>query len=272
MKSRASLPMLVCLGLLAAALATGPAPQTLATLESGTPVVLTVGNPAPGPAVQGTVTLILDDNTGDNSIGDAGQFIWINRFTPDPTEFPFQLEEVQVQIGMTGVPLGGALEVVLHEDTDEDGDPGTGSVFRGSFAGTVQANDNATFSTITIDPPVVFSGPGDVLIGVINRYSMEGAGDFPARLDQTATQGRSWAASYLAGDVPAMPTYPADEQWGTIDSFGFPGNWMVRGSGTIVVVGPDDPPFSPEVPTLGRLGLAVLGLLVVAFGLYQLRR
>ncbi len=60
----------------------------------------------------------------------------------------------------------------------------------------------------------------------------EGFNDFPAALDQTATAGRSWAATYLAGDVPANPPLPGDEQWGTIDSFGFPGNWIIRGSGS----------------------------------------
>ncbi|MDX1748347.1 MAG: DUF11 domain-containing protein, partial [Halobacteriales archaeon] len=104
--------------------------------------------------------------------------------------------------------------------------------FLASYSDTVQANDGSTFSTYSLVPPVQIDGPGDLLVGVINRYGSEGLADFPARLDQTSSQGRSWAGSYLAGDVPAMPTYPADEQWGTIDSFGFPGNWMVRASGT----------------------------------------
>jgi hypothetical protein len=190
----------------------------------------TVAEPLGGP-----VTLILDDGSSDNTIGDAGQFIWLNRFTPAPTDFPFALEEISAVFGTTAVPLGGAIELVVFSDTDADGDPGTGAVFVDSFNVTVQANDGVTFSVYPIAPAPVLFGPGDVIIGVINRYGSEGLNDFPAGLDQTASQVRSWAASYLAGDVPNPPFLPADEQWGTIDSFGFPGNWIVRGAGQGVV-------------------------------------
>ena len=73
-----------------------------------------------------------------------------------------------------------------------------------------------------------FETAGDVLIGVVNRAGFEGNNDFPAAIDQGASQVRSWVGTWLAGDVPATPTFPADEQWGTIDDFGLPGNWMVR--------------------------------------------
>jgi hypothetical protein len=108
------------------------------------------------------------------------------------------------------VPLGGAIELVVFSDTDADGDPGTGAVFVDSFNVTVQANDGVTFSVYPIAPAPVLFGPGDVIIGVINRYGSEGLNDFPAGLDQTASQVRSWAASYLAGDVPNPPTATDD--------------------------------------------------------------
>lgn len=220
--------------LLLLALAVPPPAQ--AGLDADPDVVLTttdVTGPS-NPAV-GALAFQLDDGSTENSIGDSGQFIWINRFTPNPADFPFLLEEVQVQFGTTAVPLGGVVEIVIHEDTDGDNDPGTGAVYLAGYNGTVQANDGVTFSVYDLVPPLQIDGPGDLLVGVINRYGMEGLDDFPASLDQTASQGRSWAASYLAGDVPSMPTYPADEQWGTIDSFGFPGNWMVRAFGTRIL-------------------------------------
>ncbi|MCB1033615.1 MAG: DUF11 domain-containing protein [Acidobacteria bacterium] len=204
--------------------------------DGSSDVILTVPVVPEGPP---DVNLVIDDGGGENSIGDNGQFIWINRFTPAPAQFPFAMTEVQAVFGMTMVTVGGAVDIVFHEDTDGDNDPGTGAVFRGVTAGTVQAADNATFSVYPINPPLAFCGPGDVLIGVINRYGSEGFNDFPARLDQTASQGRSWAASYLAGDAPAQPFYPADEQWGTIDSFGFPGNWIVRGFGSTTALEAD---------------------------------
>ncbi len=107
---------------------------------------------------------------------------------------------------------------------------------------------------------MLLEGPGDVLIGVVNRYGSEGLNDFPAALDQTASQGRSWAASYLAGDVPASPTLPADEQWGTIDSFGFAGNWVIRGQGTTVNAA------ITEVPTASQTGLLLFAGLIGTCG------
>ena len=134
---------------------------------------------------------------------------------------------------------------------------------------TVLANDGFTFSVYTLSPTVTLNGPGDVLIGVINRYGFEGNNDFPAGLDQTGTQTRSWAASYLAGNAPDPPFFPADEQWGLIDSFGFPGNWIVRGFGQTVL-----PPPTPtiEIPTLSAVGLALLLALIGGAAFWVLRR
>ncbi len=205
------------------------------------------------------VDLTLDDGSADNSIGDGGQFIWLNRFTPNAADFPFQIEQVSAIMGATLVTVGDPVEIVIYSDTDGDGDPGTGASLVASISETVQFNDLTTFNVWNLAAPVVMNGPGDVLIGLINRVGSEGFNDFPAALDETATAGRSWAATYLAGDVPANPTLPGDEQWGTIDSFGFPGNWVVRGAGTTVA------PAVPviEVPTQSHTGLMAFGLLLI---------
>ena len=203
----------------------------------------------------------LDDGTADNFIGDNGQFIWLNRFTPDPADFPFQLEQVSAIFGGTGFNVGDAIEIVIWSDTDGDGDPGTGAVLVASNINvTAQFNDGVTFNVYDLATPVLLNGPGDVLIGLINRNGSEGFSDFPAGLDQGVSAVRSWAATYLAGDVPMDPALPGDEQWGTIDSFGFPGNWVVRGAGTTVV------PATPviEVPTQDHRGLMAFGLLLLA--------
>lgn len=205
--------------------------------------------------------LILDDGTTDNLIGDAGQFIWMNRFTPPPADFPLKIDEVSVVFGSTLVTIGDPIEIFIWEDTDNDGDPGTGANLVYNFNSTVQFNDGATFSVYALPGAPIHNGPGDLIIGVVNRAGSEGFNDFPAALDQTASQGRSWAATYLVGDVPANPTLPADEQWGTIDSFGFPGNWMIRASYTPMA----------GVPTIGQWGLIILSLLILTFGVVALR-
>ncbi len=172
--------------------------------------------------------LIVDDGTAETSVGDGGQFMWFNRFTPPPADYPLEVTDVEVMFGATLVNVGDPVDIYFFEDTDGDGDPGTGVVLLDMISETVQFNDQLTFSSYELAIPVFYSTPGDVLIGVVNRAGSEGFNDFPAAIDQGASQVRSWAATWLAGDVPATPTFPADEQWGTIDSFGLPGNWMVR--------------------------------------------
>ena len=217
------------------------------SLDNHQPIEKGVGMP---------VSLVVDDGVAENFIGDSGQFIWLNRFTPAAADFPFQLDEVSVVFGTTNVVAGDDVEILVYSDTDADGDPATGSALVGTCNDVVQTADGATFNVYTC-PNVVLSGPGDVLIGVVNRYGSEGFDDFPAALDQTASNMRSWAATYLAGDVPANPTLPGDEQWGTIDSFGFPGNWIIRGSGTTVA--PDTLP----IPTQSPLGMVLFVLALV---------
>jgi len=180
----------------------------------------------------GGPVFVIDDGNAENSIGDSGQFIWMNRFTPAVSDFPFQLEEVSVVFGDNLVNVGDDIEILVYEDTDNDGDPGTNAVLLASFAETIQFNDLTTFNVYTLSMPVELTGPGDVIVGIVNKSGSEGNADFPAAIDQDNSQGRSWVASYNAGNVPSNPQLPGDEQWGTIDSFGLPGNWMIRAAGS----------------------------------------
>jgi hypothetical protein len=96
------------------------------------------------------------------------------------------------------------------------------------------------------------NGPGDVLIAVVNRTAGTDPGEFPAAIDETASQVRSWIGLY-AGNPADPPVLPAPT-FGTIDSFGFPGNWMVRGAGTTGGGGactPGDIPWVSVDPTSG---------------------
>jgi subtilisin family serine protease len=201
-------------------------PLTVAPLNSAAPAF----NPL------ADVDLVLDDGTRDDSLGltTGGQFIWLNRFTPDPADFPFSLTEVQILFGQdVGVNVGELVDIYVYEDTDGDGNPGTGANFLGSILdAAVQAVDDVTFSVYPVAAPIVLNGPGDVLIAVVNRTAGVAAGTFPASMDQTSSAGRSWVGIYSAGNPGNPPTLPADELWGTVDSFEFPGNFMVRGYGS----------------------------------------
>jgi subtilisin family serine protease len=200
-------------------------------------------------SVMADVEMVVDDGTAEDAIGltSGGGFIWLNRFTPNPDAFPFYLDEVQVLFEST-VAVDSQMQVVVYSDTDGDGDPGTGAVYLGGETFGVDYNDNATWNIFTLTEPIQLDGPGDVLIGIVNRTT--GLSIYPAAIDTTASQGRSWVGAYAAGDPPAEPSLPADSLWGTIDSVGFPGNFTLRGMGSSAVT---DILWLSEDPTLGTV-------------------
>jgi hypothetical protein len=191
----------------------------------------------------GPVQLYVDDGIPEDSIGlgSGGQFVWFNRFTPNPADFPFLLDQISV-IFNTTVSVGSNMELLVYEDPD--GDPNNGATFLYSQNVTVLHNDFSTWNNYTLTTPVLCAGPGDVLVGLVNR---DGLADYPAAIDETASQGRSWIG-YYGGPAPDPPTFPASSLWGTIDSFGFAGNWTVRASGH-----PADIPWLDENPKTGTV-------------------
>lgn len=238
------------------------------------PLLSASGPPADGAsayskqAATGPVPLILDDGSRENALGltSGGQFIWLNRFTPVASDFPFQLEQVQVFFGASmGLNVGELVDIYIYEDIDGDGDPGTGSVLAGSFLNApIQFVDDVNWSTYNLTAPIVLNGPGDVLIAVVNRTCGLAAGTFPAAMDETASQGRSWIGLYSAGNVPQPPSLPTDSLWGTIDSVGFPCNWMIRGAG-----GPVG--GAAAIPSLSAVGIISFSILLLACAAIFLR-
>ncbi len=181
----------------------------------------------------------VDDGRSEWALGlpGGGQFLWFNRFTPDPANFPISLEKVQVLFEFE-VEVGALVDIYVYEDKDGDGNPGTGAVHRASLKSqAVQSNDGRTFSTFTFPTPVQLNGPGDILIGVVNRTAGVAVGKEPASIDANSfKRRRSWFGSY--GGPPAdPPILPAPQNWGIIDDLDLgqlfqDGNWMIRGLGT----------------------------------------
>jgi len=178
----------------------------------------------------GAVTLILDDGVNEQNIGiGGGQWIWLNRFTPDALEFPFDLESVEVYWNGLYASVGETYDVYVYEDTDGDGDPATGAVHVGSLIGAdVQVVDG--FSSHEIGP-IAMNGPNDVLIAIVNRNVGLTVDDFPLALDNTDPQVRTYVG-VDDGDPADPPVLPSGSLWGEIGAFGLPGNALVRGYGT----------------------------------------
>ncbi|MFA5590747.1 MAG: S8 family serine peptidase [Lysobacteraceae bacterium] len=218
-------------------------------------------------APMATVPLILDDGTIDNNIGIGGnaQFIFLNRFTPAAGDYPFTLNEVQVYFdsGAEVASVGDAVLLAIYENTSGNADPATGSNLLSTLPVTVGAT--GAWNTYTLPAPITLNGPGDVLIGVVAQKT-PGTAYFPAAIDQTATQQRSWAGWWSTATAPTPPTLPPTTEWLLIDDTAFSGNWMVRGSGETVVDGctalADVPwltvnPDSGTTPASGSTGVTV---------------
>jgi len=155
---------------------------------TATPVTLQL----PGGAIpEADVSLVLDDGSRDNDIGLGGtiEMLWVNRFTPDSSAFPFEIDEISVWFSSIGlVNVGDDITLILFENTAGNADPAVGAHFLASFDTTVQTLDD--WSVYSLPTPVTFNGPGDAIIGVVG-LEVPGTSYWPASLDQTATQGRS---------------------------------------------------------------------------------
>ncbi len=215
--------------------------------------------PIPPAAVQ----LVLDDDSSEGAFGvgqpTAQQFLWFNRFTPG--SLPFTLEEIWVLFPPgPNVTTGAAVQLVVYHDPD--GNPSNGADLVATFNETIQVVDGNTFSVYPLDPGVLISQPGDVLIGVVDRFVTSGvtSATQPAAIDTGASQGRSWLAVWT-GDPPNPPLLPANNLFSTIDGF-VAGNWMIRGFGSAVT----------SVPAATHLGFAVLVSLLAVAGYILLRR
>ncbi|MDF1520338.1 MAG: Ig-like domain-containing protein [Brevefilum sp.] len=202
---------------------------------------------SPQAVINADVELILDDGTVENNIGIGGtsEFIYLNRFTPDPSAFPFTLTDVQIYFDDT-VTAGDEIVIAVYENTSGNSDPAVGSNLLMSLPTTVQAV--SSWNNYTLTEGVLMSGPGDVLIGVV-AMETPGVAYFPAAIDETTTNERSWAGWWSNSPPPADLALPPDEEWTLIDAY-FPGNWMVRGMGS---AGGGDVVWLSEEPVSGTV-------------------
>jgi len=238
------------------ALANTQAPDTTAQLA------LAIGNTGEGDLAwtigeqpgspEAVVSFVLDDGAEENNIGIGGtaQFIFLNRFTPAASFYPIVLNEIQVYFATDGLAqVGDDMLLAIYENTTGNSDPAVGSNLLATLPVTVSALD--AWNSFPLAAPVTFNGPGDVLLGVI-ALEVPGTNYWPAALDQTASQQRSWAGWWNTPTAPTPPTLPPDSNWTLIDAF-FPGNWMIRGYGetNAPCADPADVPWLSVNPAAG---------------------
>jgi hypothetical protein len=189
---------------------------------------------------------VLDDGTNENNIGlnntasgTATQFMWFNRFDVDPSLLPIRID--QVRIFWDPTPTGAATvgnAVSLEIYSDNDANPANGATHAYTENDTI-AQVGTSFDVYALTTPPELATAVNLLVGVVDRWITTGVSTtaFPAAIDQTTpNNGRSFVASYAAGSPPVPPTIPSDGLFGTIDSFGLAGDWLIRATGSLVPV------------------------------------
>jgi len=173
--------------------------------------------------VRRAVDLALDDGIIENWAGFGGPtgrvYVVLDRFTPDPADFPFQLRTIRLQVpNLSGTPIRLAVY------SDPDGDPSNGATLEGTYDVVLAAG--WSWSVHELDPPVTLHGPGDVLIAQIGTTSILFG------IDESTVTRRTWWGSWA--DATAAEGLPLPPGLGFAllgdDGFTSTGTLSMRGS------------------------------------------
>ena len=182
-------------------------------------------------------TGFLDEVVGFNNGTTSYPAIWLNRFTPNPSDYPLHLDTIGIQwpdANMAGTNLvGKTVDLLVYLDTDGNNDPSNAIKIAQIPNQTITVADDINFQYFPVD--ITVNGPGDLYIGFADTYNSGGHSPVssPAGLDIDSPQLRSWAAANGATD-PNYDNLGGNQMLGTIEqlSGGFTtGNWVVRAIG-----------------------------------------
>jgi hypothetical protein len=199
----------------------------------------------------GPIWMMLDDGVFETAFGlnlsyHGLPLIFINRFTPDPGEFPITIDGIAIQFpDPTRAHMnlvGRNIDLLVYEDSSGSGDPANANkIYQQTY--TVQVADGLTFSNYQVSIPV--SGPGDVYVGFSNTYdhgNMEPY-SYPAPIDHSVLNRRSWVAGNVTGADPDYNDLANNLILSIIDDMGqyYAGNWVIRAHAE-TAIGPSSTP------------------------------
>jgi hypothetical protein len=193
---------------------------------------------------------ILDDGTQETSIGFTGDadVMWLNYFTT--TAGCEMINTISLAWGV--IDNGGSCRVILYEDPDDDGNPDDAVYLTEATTTIVNANTDI-FTNVSITPTLV-SGGFFVAALTSSTYM------WPAALDQSTTQAKSWiVAEFIFGGFDVNNLMNNDFQPELIDNY-YPGNWLLRAEGE-----------APNVPLSNWALFIGIGLILV-FAVVRLRK
>ncbi len=192
-----------------------------------------------GTCSNGSCVLKFDNYAGTGNLravgaGAGAYFVWLSRFTPDASAYPFTLTSVQTVFvgdldgGGVGAAVGENFDIYIYQD--DDNDPSNGATLLGSLKNNVVASPLGTLQTLALPGSgIALAGPGDVLIAMVYDGTVGGS---PATADNSGADAqRSWI-----GDIVDAPPQDPDLAAQNMQLIGavinpFPHNWIIRGIG-----------------------------------------
>ncbi len=179
-------------------------------------------------------TYVLDDGSAEDAIGfgdgfQSFQSVWVNQFAVIPGQTT--ITAVEVAWGTPADPQsidGTPVTIGVWSDPNGDGQPFDAALL-GSVAGTIQQNGTDTFITYTFSPPVALpAGATSFFIGDLTPANP--VEEFFQGIDENSVlHNQSWVVANGDGSNVDINNLGNNSLIGTIDSFGLPGNWLVRG-------------------------------------------
>jgi hypothetical protein len=149
--------------------------------------------------------------------GEAISAVQIAYGTPDNSTTADQLNGTKVTVG-------------IWSDPNNDGDLSDAKLIA-SVKGKISKANTDTFVTYTFATPVVIGKAGtSFFVGEVTPAETS-AQYFFQGIDTTKSAGHSWVAAQASGNKLNIKKPGKNDTVGTIDSFGLPGNWMIRATG-----------------------------------------
>jgi hypothetical protein len=219
-----------------------PTTPTVVPPSSTVPPTITAGTVVASPTVcaASVVNLVLDDGTVENSVGWTNSTmnftaIWINRSSPPAASFPMNLTNISIKWPNSAALVGKTIALLVYLDADADGNPANAVKVAQVNGQTITVANGTTFQDFPVN--VNIPTAGDVYYGFADTYNSGGVSPrtFPAPLDTTATQGRSWVSAQDDATDPDFDNLGNNDNLGTIDDLSggaLTGNWVIRASGT----------------------------------------
>lgn len=181
---------------------------------------------------------VYDDGTFENGIGltAGGPMVWANQFTVEAGLESITGAGIAFDAG-AALTTAAPFTVVLWSDPNGDGSPVDATILASVNVGVPANWATEAYTNFSFAAPVNLTVGQNFFLGISMNHA---AGTFPAAIDQTSTAGKSWIG--LAADWTGTT--------GVIDTFGFPGNWAIRGTAQPV----------PEPATMAALGLGIAAI------------